>query len=401
MLTTAQNLIKKAGKSLGLKELEIESLLKVNKKIEFDIELENGRSLQAFRIQHNNNLGPYKGGTRFHSDIDESEVQALATLMSLKTALVNLPLGGGKGGVKVNPKTLSEEELEEISRKFVGGLVEDIGPYKDIPAPDVNTNSQIMDWMVDEFSKLTGDTTKASFTGKSLKNGGSQGRDAATGRGGVVSLREILLAMGKDTDEITYALHGFGNAASHFAEIAQDLHKNWTLVAASDSSGGPYDGSGLDAKDLIKHKAKNSLASYASSKIISNQDCIAADVDVLVIASMNSVIRSDNMKDVKAKIIIEIANGPIEEVALDYFDDNEILVIPDVLASSGGVIVSYLEWLQNINNESWSLDKVNEELDRFLVPAVQEAYEYYTQSYVSFKEATFALALNRILKKEK
>src|SRR6266404_4977065 len=261
MLDTAQKLIRDTGKKIGLTDEQIEQLIKTDAEHQFEIELSDGSKHLAYRVQHSNKLGPYKGGIRFHPQVDYDEVRALATLMSFKTAVVGIPMGGGKGGVSVDPRQLSSEALEELSRKYVRGLHKHIGPDKDVPAPDVNTNAQIIDWMVDEYEKLSGDTNKASFTGKSLKNGGSLGRNAATGRGGVIVLREILkhlttLMPGKFAEgkPITYAVQGWGNVGSFFTLVAEVQHPNWKLVAATDSSGGVYSPEGYSAKDLDAYK---------------------------------------------------------------------------------------------------------------------------------------------------
>lgn len=227
MLRTAQDLVKRAGQKAGLSESEIDTLLEVDAEHQFEIELDSGKKFTGYRVQHKNKLGPYKGGIRYHHLVHLEEVRALATLMSLKTAAVGLPLGGGKGGIVVNPRELTEAELEELTRKYVRHLHPHIGPTKDVPAPDVNTNAAIMDWMVDEYESLTGDTTHASFTGKSLGNGGSLGRDAATGRGGVIALAEILKIRGSHKEPLKIAIQGFGNAGSFFAKVAAEDHPHW------------------------------------------------------------------------------------------------------------------------------------------------------------------------------
>src|SRR3990167_7097108 len=247
MLDSAQKLIKTVGKHLNLSQEDTNYLLRANKEHIFDIQLSSGKRFTAYRIQHNNELGPYKGGIRFHPQVDLDEVRALATLMSLKTAAVGLPLGGGKGGVAVNPKDLSKDELEELSRKYVQHLEPHIGPDKDVPAPDVNTNPTIIDWMVDEYEKLSGDKTKAAFTGKSIEAGGSLGRDAATGRGGVIALAELLKHQGKSDQKMSFAIQGYGNVGAFFAKIAQETQPNWRLIAASDSSATIINNAGLNA----------------------------------------------------------------------------------------------------------------------------------------------------------
>lgn len=297
MLKSAQKNIKKAAQSLGLDNEELEKLLKANARHEFHIELADGKKINAFRIQHSNARGPYKGGIRFHPEVDSDEVQALATLMSFKTAVVNIPLGGGKGGVIVNPKELNESQLEEIARGYVRGLESHIGPNLDIPAPDVNTNAQIIDWMVDEYSKLTGDTTKASFTGKSLENGGSEGREEATGRGGVVTLRTLRELEDTADKPLTMAVQGYGNVGAFFAEIAEKEHSNWKLVAATDSSGGVHDEEGFSAKKLAEFKKSGKrLKDYSTGKKITNDDILGLNVDVLVLAALGDVINEDTTR---------------------------------------------------------------------------------------------------------
>ncbi len=396
MLDTAQKLIRETGKKIGLSDKEIEELIATDAEHKFEIELSSGGKHQAYRIQHSNKLGPYKGGIRFHPQVDYDEVKALATLMSFKTAVVGIPMGGGKGGISVDPKELSRNALEELSRKYVQGLHEHIGPDKDVPAPDVNTNSQIIDWMVDEYEKMTGDKSKASFTGKSIKNGGSLGRDAATGRGGVIVLREILnkLSIHKP---ITYAVQGWGNVGSFFTLVSEAEQKQWKLVAATDSSGGVYNPGGFSAKELDEYKkAGNKLNKYQTGKKISNEELIRLEVDVLVLAALEDSVNKENAKNVKAKILLELANGPVSYAAYKHLADNGLLVVPDILANSGGVVVSYLEWVQNKNGERWPEDKVNRELENYLVKATDKVYERMQKDNLTLKEAAFAVAIARL-----
>lgn len=400
MLETAHAIIEKVGQRLGLSRADIDYLLKTDAEHIFDITLSSGSTHTAYRVQHNNALGPYKGGIRFHPEVDGNEVRALATLMSFKTAAVGLPLGGGKGGVTVDPRQLSNEELEELSRKYAAHLAPHIGPDKDVPAPDVNTNAQIIDWMVDEYEQETGDTTKASFTGKSIKNGGSLGREAATGRGGVIVLRELLKLMSREEEIVTIGVQGFGNVGSFFGLIAEQEQPNWRLVAATDSSGGVYKAGGLSATetDLFK-KEHGKLNQFAASetKIITNEDFVGTDAGVLVFAALGDVVTEANMHTVRAQIVLELANGPVNDAAYEYLTKQGVLVVPDIIANAGGVIVSYLEWLQNRNNEQWSEEVVNQKLDDYLVKATREMYTYATEHKISLKEAAFALAIRRIL----
>jgi glutamate dehydrogenase/leucine dehydrogenase len=399
MLEDTHKFIGLAAGQLGM-EKEIESSLKqANAEHVFEIELSSGKKFPAYRVQHNNKQGPYKGGIRFHPNVSLDEVRTLATLMSLKTAAVGLPLGGGKGGVTVNPRELSADELEELSRKYVQGLLGHIGPDKDIPAPDVNTDSMVIDWMVDEFEKLTGDKSKASFTGKSIANGGSLGRDAATGRGGVLALGEWLRLERKNSTPLTYSVQGFGNVGSFFATTAAELFPHWKLVAASDSEAAVYSPDGLDPNVLQVFKSERGRFKdfkQDGAAIVTNEDLIALDVDVLVLAGLEDAVDVGNVKNVKAKYIVEMANGPVTFSAHVYLGEHDRVVLPDVVANAGGVIVSYLEWVQNKAGEHWSKDEVNEKLAKYMHDAVKDLHEYAAKNDVGLKTAGFVLALLRL-----
>lgn len=396
MLETAHALVTKVGEQLGLSRAEIADLLKTDVEHHFEIELASGKRAKAYRIQHSNILGPYKGGIRFHPDVNADEIRALATLMSLKTAAVGLPFGGGKGGVAIDPRHLNNEELEELSRKYVAHLLPHIGPDKDVPAPDVSTNATIIDWMVDEYEKQTGDLSKASFTGKSVGKGGSLGRDTATGRGGVIVLREMQKLLANTDRTLTYAIQGFGNVGSYFGLVAAAEAPDWKLVAATDSSGGVVDTLGLDVHEVdVFKRGGGKLKDYGQA--ITNEELVTQNIDVLVLAALGNAITESNMNDVKAKIILELANGPVSEKAHDYLSSKGVLIIPDILANAGGVIVSYLEWLQNRSKEHWGEVKVNQNLHDMLVNATREIYEYSVAQSVTLKEAAFAVAIKRIL----
>ena len=396
MLDTAQKLIRDTGKKLGLSDEQIERLIKTDAEHNFEIELSGGNKYHAYRVQHSNKRGPYKGGIRFHPQVDYDEVRALATLMSFKTAVAGIPMGGGKGGISINPKELSKEALEELSRKYVQGLKGHIGPDKDVPAPDVNTNAQIIDWMVDEYEKATGDKTKASFTGKSIENGGSLGRDAATGRGGVIVLREIL-NKSSISGNVTYALEGWGNVGSFFALIAETEQPNWQLVAVTDSSGGVYNEDGFSAKELDEFKKKGGrFADFNTGQKISNNELISTKADILVLAALESSVNEKNADQIKSKWILEMANGPTTYQAYQQLSNSGVQVVPDILANSGGVIVSYLEWVQNKNGEHWPEDKVNRELENYLLKATDEVVELSKKKNLTIKEAAFGLAIERL-----
>lgn len=401
MLKTAQQLIKEAAQNLGLDQFSIDALLATDAEHQFEIQLNSGKKLHAYRVQHNNKLGPYKGGIRFHPDVDLDEARALATLMSLKTAAVGLPLGGGKGGVAVNPNELTDDELEEVSRKYVRGLHKFIGPDKDVPAPDVNTNAMVIDWMVDEYQIITGDTTRASFTGKSVKKGGSLGRDSATGRGGVIALNELLKYDGRSDKSLTFAVQGYGNVGSYFAVLAEKYPK-WKLVAVSDSSATIYSEKGLNAQNLAKFKeSKGRFTDYKEEGItqLSSKEIISLDIDILVLAALGDSVTEDNMTKVKAKYIVEMANGPVDKVAIDYFTKNKVSVLPGIIANAGGVIVSYLEWLQNMKNEQWGEEEVNSQLTLYMKKAVKNLIHVSKEpGVINLPEAAFIMAIRRLTK---
>lgn len=399
MLDTAHTFITRAGKNLGLSDSEIASILATDKEHQFEIGLSTGKVLQAYRVQHSNKRGPYKGGIRFHHEVDLDEVRALATLMSLKTAAVNIPLGGGKGGVVVNPKELSLEELEELSRAYVRHLHAHIGPDKDVPAPDVNTDSRIIDWMVDEYANLTGDTTRASFTGKSIAGGGSLGRDAATGRGGVIALASLLESKGMSATPITIAVQGFGNVGSFFAKVAAEQYPHWKIVAVSDSAAAIYSSDGLDIAGLLSFKeGKGKFSDYAEAEQLTNEDLLALDVDVLVLAALGDAVTDNNAAEVQADFILELANGPVSAAAHDVLDKRGAVILPDIVANAGGVIVSYLEWLQNLEGKSWTEEQVNAKLTTYMQQAVANVLEVAGERNVCLTDAAFMVAIERLIK---
>lgn len=399
MLETAHALIESVATDIGLSKKQIEKLKKINALHRFDITLSNGLTFPAYRAQHNNALGPYKGGIRFHPGVNESEVVALATLMTLKTAAIGLPLGGAKGGVRVNPKLYDPSQIEEISRAYVKHLYPHIGPDKDIPAPDVNTTPQIMDWMADEYSHQTGDITKASFTGKSLGQGGSHGRNAATGRGGVIALAELLILTGKSNKKRSIAVQGFGNVGSFFATIGTHDNPHWLLTTVSDSSATLYNPKGFDAQELVRFKQNGgrfSEASFAQSTTLQPEDIISARADILVLAALEGAVNKHNANNIHASIVVELANGPIDEQAYHVLTKKNIIILPDIIANAGGVVVSYLEWLQNKKGEHWEERKVNQQLYSYMTHAMQEVYELSQSEAIPLKDAAFRIALMRL-----
>lgn len=399
MLKTAHEEIKKAAKKLGLPTQEIDELLNIDHAHQFKIKLQSGKEFEAFRLQHSNTRGPYKGGVRFHPDVDFDEVRALATLMSFKTAAVDIPMGGGKGGVVVNPKNLSKAELEELSREYVRGLMENIGPHNDVPAPDVNTNGEIIDWMVDEYSILTGDTTKASFTGKTIANGGSKGRLQATGYGGYLVVNEILQQLGRADEELTFAVQGLGNVGEYFVRSVIEKRPKWKFIAVSDSSATIKNVDGLNAKTFLAFKEGGGrLKDYEveDSEVLGRDDIIASKCDVLVLAALGGAVRADNQSEVQAGMILELANGPVSSDAAASLTDRGIDVIPDIVANAGGVIVSYLEWRQNLADEAWEENDVLQKLEDIIVPATREMVSTCKEMNVNYKTAAFINAIKRL-----
>jgi glutamate dehydrogenase/leucine dehydrogenase len=391
MLDHAHDMITRAAKRLELTDDATKELLELDALHKKRIATENGE-YEAFRFQHSNKLGPYKGGIRFHPQVNEDEVKALATLMSIKSAAVAIPMGGGKGGVVIDAKNTDEKELEAVARGFVKELHAEIGPDTDVPAPDVNTDSRVIDWMVDEYERQTGDSTKASFTGKSLGNGGSEGRTAATGRGGMIALREYCGANGIDTNGLRIAVQGIGNVGFYFAQLAQE-ELGAKIVALSNSTDTFVRPDGFDLNGLEFSRDIKKVFSQQAQECRDANDILKADADVLVLAALEDAVNGENQSDIKATVVLELANGPLDTAALDALEAREVHVIPDVIANAGGVIVSYLEWKQNKADERWSEEKVNGELEQILTAAMRICIERATKDAITLKEAAFVVAL--------
>jgi glutamate dehydrogenase (NADP+) len=399
MLDTAQATIREAAARLGYDEKVIEALLEAEAEHVFEVEA-GGKKYPAYRVQHNNKLGPFKGGIRFHPNVDLDEVRALATLMSLKTAAVNIPMGGGKGGVAVDPRALSKSEVEELARRYARHLAPHIGSTKDIPAPDVNTNAEIIDWMVDEYEQTVGVADKGSFTGKSMDNGGSEGREAATGRGGVIALVEYLKHENLLDKPLTVALQGFGNVGYFFAKVLKD-HPNLKLVAVSNSKNTWVRQAGIDVEKFVGKAGAvprpEELTDLQDTEVASPDAILSAKVDILVLAALEDAITDANARSVQAKVLVELANGPITKTASGQLLKDDKVILPDVVANAGGVIVSYLEWDQNQKGEHWSEETVNQKLADILVPATQAMLKRAAEKQLDFKQAAFELALTRLL----
>lgn len=374
--------------------------------------------LPAYRVQYNNTLGPYKGGIRYHSHVTLQEVKALSFWMTIKCALVNIPFGGAKGGVAVDPKKLSSKELKNLTFSYAQKIYPIIGPYLDIPAPDVNTNSTIMDWIITQYKKnisnqkikLSPHEIKAVVTGKPVKKGGSLGRTQATGYGGVIALKtalKILKSKLKLNSFPTCAIQGFGNVGFYTAKFLTEL--GFKIIAVSDSKGAILVEKGINPDLTLKCKQKKgSLANcYCSGSVcdlhlgrkISPQKLLTLPVDVLIPAALENQITKKNASQIKAKIILEMANGPTTPQADKILSQKNIALIPDVLANSGGVTVSYFEWLQNIKNQKWPLKKVNQRLEKIITSATKEVFKTSRKYKTDLRTSAFILALNRITSK--
>jgi glutamate dehydrogenase (NAD(P)+) len=352
------------------------------------------RIFEGYRVEHNNARGPYKGGIRYHKNTDINEVRALAFWMTLKCAVADIPMGGGKGGITVDPKALSKRELESLSRGWVRGMADVLGPKKDVPAPDVNTTPEIMGWMADEFEKISGDKTRATFTGKPIAQGGSEGRGPATGLGGFYVFDHLRKEYSLP-EVCTVAIQGFGNVGSNAAEaFFSHRHK---IIAASDSKNAIFKEDGIDIKELTAYKSKNGkLEGFPGSKTITNDELLLLPCDVLIPAALENQITEKNAGNVRAKSILELANGPVTPEADEILLGKNIPVVPDILANSGGVIVSTFEWEQNLKNEHWSESEVLEKLKTILYKQSEEIYQKSVELKTDLRRSAFVVALVRI-----
>lgn len=366
-------------------------------KVDVSITMDNGDlgTFIGYRVQHDKSRGPMKGGLRYHPTVDLDEALGLASLMTWKTAVVNLPYGGAKGGIAVDPATLSPRELERLTRRFVQQIHDIIGPHTDIPAPDVNTNAQVMAWIMDEYSKIHG-FSPAVVTGKPVDLFGSKGREEATGRGVVFALEEYLQdAKAGDVRGKTFAVQGFGNVGSWASRFLHE--RGGRIVAVSDAHGGVSDPGGLDIPELVEHaKATKSVVGLAGTDAISNEDLLLSDVDVLVPAALGGVITEANADAVRARVVLEAANAPTTPRADEMLAERGVVVLPDIYVNAGGVTVSYFEWAQNIQQFSWEEDKINAELARHMRDAYATLARIVRERKVSFRTAAFIVAIGRV-----
>ena len=355
------------------------------------------KAFQGYRVQYNDARGPTKGGIRFHPDVTIVQIRALAALMTWKCALYRLPLGGAKGGVICNPKELSAGELERLSRAYVRAMAPVIGPDRDIAAPDVGTNSQTMAWMMDEYSKIVGKTTFGIFTGKPVSIGGSEQRDDATARGGWYILEEAAKDLTIDLEKATVAVQGFGNVGENAALLAHPLC-GCSVIAVSDSSGGVLNRDGLDIRKLKEHKRKTgSIRNSGLGEEITNQQLLGLDVDILIPAALENAITRVNMRAVRAKIIAEFANGPTTAEADDPIYARGITIIPDILCNAGGVIVSYLEMVQNLNMDHWDKEVIDTRLKKTMTETYRAVNGLSRENKISLRRASYSLAVQHVV----
>lgn len=349
----------------------------------------------GYRVQYNDARGPCKGGIRYHWNVSLDEVRALACWMTWKCSIADIPFGGAKGGVICDPKHMSTPELERMTRRYAAAISDFIGPYRDIPAPDVYTNAQVMAWIVDTYSALKGYMVPEVVTGKPVPLGGSLGRDTATGRGAVFCTVEAAKVKKRSLKASTFSVEGFGNAGANYAEILQGYGS--TLVAASDSKGGVMSKKGIDARKLVSHKQKTgSVVGMPGTEEVSDKEVLQAEVDILCPAALENTITPDVAKGVRADMIVECANGPTTPDADKVLDGNNVFLIPDVLANSGGVIVSYLEWVQNLNRLSWPEDEVNSKLSAKITGAFKDVLQTSVKNGTSMRTAALMVGVGRV-----
>jgi len=365
--------------------------------VRFPVQMDD-RTTQVFtgyRVQHSTALGPSKGGIRYHPDVSLPEVKALAMWMTWKCSVADVPYGGAKGGVICNPKTMSQHELERLSRRFGREIAPVIGPWEDVPAPDVNTNPQTMAWIMDAYESRAGNHCPAVITGKPLELGGSQGRVEATGRGVMFNTIEACHARGIRLEGARVAVQGYGNAGSISAYLLQE--RGTTLVAASDTGGAIYNPDGMDAYDLLQHKSETgSVVGYPGAREIDPSDLLHVPCDILIPAALEGVLTPETAADVKARVIVEAANGPTTPEADAVLEDKGVLVIPDILANAGGVTVSYFEWVQNLHGQLWTEEEVNSRLEQKITTAFHDVLRISIEQEVSMRIAAYMKAIARV-----
>jgi glutamate dehydrogenase (NAD(P)+) len=374
-------------------------------KVEVPLHMDDGtlRTYTGFRIQHNGARGPFKGGIRFSPLVDADEVQALAEMMTYKTALVDVPFGGGKGGIDVDPRELTRRELEQLTRRYISRIHLILGPNRDVPAPDLGTNAQVMAWIVDQYGRQHGHSP-AIVTGKPLELGGSPGREAATGRGVMICALAAAADLGMDVEDLRVAIQGFGNVGMHAALLLEE--QGAMVVAVSDVSGGIFCGDGLDVQAIRDYKdaqEHGTIEGYEASGVehVSHADFMGVDCNVLIPAAIESAINEENVDSVQARLIVEGANLPITPVADEALNERGVLVVPDILANAGGVTVSYFEWSQNFQQYTWTEEVVNERLEEIMLKAYGAVRERAEHFDVTLRNGAFVVGVERVVQAEK
>jgi len=390
--------LEKAVKILGLEE-NIYAQLKAPQrslKVSIPVKMDSGvvKVFEGFRIQYNNAHGPFKGGIRYHWNVSEDEVKALSFWMTMKCSTVGIPLGGGKGGIIVNPKELSVGELERLSRGYIRAIYKYVGPDQDVPAPDVYTTPQIMGWMLDEYEKITGHHAPGFITGKPLSIGGSAGRGFSTAQGGVYVLEKAVQKLGLNPKNTTVAIQGFGNAGSYMAKILHD--RGYKIVAVSDSKGGIYNEAGFDPKEVEKNKQAGGAVSSPGAHAVTNEELLELNVDVLIPAALENQITAENAPRIKAKIVAELANGPTTPEADEILFKKGILLVPDILTNAGGVTVSYFEQVQNTYNYYWTEEDVLKQLQKIMEDSFNAVWDKKEKHQIDMRTAAFVLAVDRV-----
>ncbi len=404
-----ENTLKQMDKAADLMNLdhELRDILNEPQRVvsvSIPVRLDSGRLkvFKGYRSQHNNFAGPYKGGIRYHQQVDLSEVMALSAWMTMKCSVVGIPMGGGKGGIIVNPKELSEGELERLSRGYARAIAPIIGDQVDVPAPDVNTNGQIMSWIKDEYSKFVGKDTPGVITGKPISDGGSEGRDTATAQGGVFVLEELAAEKGIVPSETTVIIQGYGNAGGYMAKL---LHKKGYIIKGVSDSRGCLIASegGFDPVRVSEIKAEKGsvtdargMEGFENTEICGEEDFLSAECGILVLAALENQVTAENADKFRAKYILELANGPVTPEADVILAEKGIIVVPDILANAGGVTVSYFEWYQNVNDEKWTYDEVQEKLVKIMKDAYRDVSGNATEYSCDMRTAAFITAMKRL-----
>jgi glutamate dehydrogenase/leucine dehydrogenase len=398
----AQIQLKKAADKLGLSQDVMGVLLKPEsvETVSFKVEMDDGstKTFEGVRVRHNTNRGPAKGGIRFHPQVDIDEVMALANWMTWKCAVLDVPFGGGKGGVTVDPKKLSKAELKKVSQGFMTAIAGVVGPEKDIPAPDVGTTAEIMEWMLEAYDKAVGGHHPGVITGKPISCEGTVGRDDATARGGFYVLQQVAKDLGLPNN-FSLAIQGFGNAGQFIAKLCADA--GYRIMAVTDSTGGVTDPNGLDVTKLLAHKKQTGHVQGFPGKAITNEALLELPVDVLVPAALENQITKANADKIQAKVVLELANGPTTPEADDILYKKGVLVLPDILANAGGVTVSYFEWYQNQNKEKWTLEDVHKKLFDKMTAAAKKVFETAKTANTDLRTAALMVALERVTKAKK